>query len=188
MSPIDNSAPLPFHLSQADNSAPIPFHLSQSVESVSPLSPAQCSSSPETKKRAPVHDSFTEAFTSIKNTDDSGSTRFPMLEGAVNSISSQSLQSLNESSSFSNEMQCDSCNVSSNMTSETGAVLHHDNLHHSSTEEENIKTPDQKVQKKVPMENKPKKTRFQSIVRSHSATYERSPMIASDNMPGLFYC
>lgn len=70
-------------------SAPIPFHLSPSTSPTSPISPGRCASSPELCSNHPVSDdSFNQAFTSIKTTDDSMSAQSQLLESSIQSDSS----------------------------------------------------------------------------------------------------
>ena len=87
------------------SNAPIPFHLSPNIAPASPLSPVRCASSPDVAASSIVHseDSFTQAFTSIKHTDESSSSsRMNILECISRSDSNISLSELQSKSAIEN--------------------------------------------------------------------------------------
>lgn len=186
--------------SPKDAGAPIPFHLSPNIGPVSPVSPARCTSSPDFCTTP--HDSFADAFTSIKTTDDSeSSSPFHISEEIGNSINIQSRQSkssfaesLSANSSFSCEQtECGANksvgeNLSPREDVQAGLQISCDTKHLSPDQSSenascDMVTPEQKLKVLTPTSKEQKRTRFQSIVRSHSATFERDSLKTS-NMPG----
>lgn len=197
-----------------DGTAPIPFQLSPNTSSIAPLSPGLYTSSPEGCRPCPTaaEDSFSQAFTSIKTTDESAasSSRLCILETGCSTDTSQLLESKSfiDNMSMSSDVDiadsdprilfssCSESNiVNTNATHESTKLTHNERLT-SRNDKENyaevtkrlsnpMLTPDHKLRLLTPTskERRSKRTRFQSIVRSHSANFERSP-ISSQHMPG----
>lgn len=189
--------------------APIPFPLSPTVGPVSPLTAAQCASSPDTNRYAAhTEDSFSQAFTSIRATDESDtSSHLHILETICQSDSAQSLQSKSLADLSHNMSQGSEPLVSLNSTGITASdatspsIMSETDMSEKpsfSDEKENqvnkptqhsiqMRTPDQKLRKLTSStrEKRSKRTRFQSIVRSYSVNFdERVTQKIAGEWPG----
>lgn len=181
--------------------APIPFHLSPSVEPGSPLSPARYASSPDVSIQV-TDDSFAQAFTSIKTTDDSMSSRSCLLENLARTDSSistsQEIHSMdsslhdasNCSDKQSNELMVtardqilSSCSRSLSdalaTSSETAAT------DATSTASDMYQTPDSKENIPKAQLPKPRRAHFQSVVHSYSDNYDKYSFRSSNDHPGM---
>lgn len=213
--------------------APIPFHLSPNIAPASPLSPVRCASSPDVCTNSTHHseDSFAQAFTSIKTTDESSSSsRMNILEAISRSDSNLSLHELHSKSFIDgsvshnnsiseasgldmsvtsnhlcttqdsvglNNSAVDACGTSNPQNIDSASSENETNKENSFSgvgskpRERHIsgqlRTPDQKLRIMTPStrEKGLKKTRFQSIVRSYSASFDFVPLKSSAEQPGM---